>query len=249
MTPEKLYPLVTVKSLAPLKEFYCKHFACTVPIETHSYLHLVAPGGVELAFMTQETEARPRRLRGRGLPLSWRKSPWKISSASPAGRHQDRAGLARPMLEQRRQGTGAARTAGSRRPAPSFLVAEPRVVGPAVRIQLRHHMEAELVHATVRVDEALPRPLLVLLLGLVLHREERRRQLPPGRQQLGDLLREADLLRRNLGVAPHARQGVRREVVLQDERRPLGTPTGFLRRGASRRTKLPVAIGVVHGCR
>lgn len=68
MTSKKLYPLVTVASLAPLREFYCTHFGCSVPIEAPGYLHLIAPGGAELAFMTEGADA-PEAFSGQGLTL------------------------------------------------------------------------------------------------------------------------------------------------------------------------------------
>jgi len=68
MKIKKLYPLVTVTDLAPLRDFYCKHFACAVPTEAPGYLHLAAPGGAELAFMTQDAEA-PQAFAGAGLTL------------------------------------------------------------------------------------------------------------------------------------------------------------------------------------
>ncbi len=68
MTLKKLYPMVTVKSLEPLKDFYCKHFGWSVPTEAPGYLHLAAPGGAELAFMTQDKDA-PDAFAGQGVTL------------------------------------------------------------------------------------------------------------------------------------------------------------------------------------
>ena len=65
---KKLYPLVTVKSLAKLKDFYSTHFGCSVSNETAGYLHFAFPGGGELAFMTQDAEA-PQAFSGKGLTL------------------------------------------------------------------------------------------------------------------------------------------------------------------------------------
>jgi uncharacterized glyoxalase superfamily protein PhnB len=68
MKLEKLFPLVTVKSLASLKDFYCGHLGFAVSMETQGYLHLTGSGGAEVAFMTQDAEA-PEVFSGKGLTL------------------------------------------------------------------------------------------------------------------------------------------------------------------------------------
>lgn len=68
MNLKKLYALVTVESLADLKDFYCGHFGFAVTMEAPGYLHLAGQGGGELSFMTQDKEA-PERFAGKGLTL------------------------------------------------------------------------------------------------------------------------------------------------------------------------------------
>ncbi len=68
MKLKKLVPLVTVKSLASLKDFYCAHFGFAVSMETPGYLHLAGSSGAELAFMTQDAAA-PEAFTGKGLTL------------------------------------------------------------------------------------------------------------------------------------------------------------------------------------
>lgn len=57
MNPKKLYALITVETFTGLREFYCEHFGFSVSMEAPGYLHLVAAGGGELAFMTQDADA------------------------------------------------------------------------------------------------------------------------------------------------------------------------------------------------
>ncbi len=66
MNLEKLYALVTVKSFANLKEFYCEYFGFTVSMEAPGYLHLAGKGSGELAFMTQD-QCAPETFDGKGL--------------------------------------------------------------------------------------------------------------------------------------------------------------------------------------
>jgi predicted enzyme related to lactoylglutathione lyase len=68
MNLKKLYTLVTVESLAGLKDFYCAHFGFEVTMEAPGYLHLAGKGGGDLAFMTQDQDA-PERFGGKGLTL------------------------------------------------------------------------------------------------------------------------------------------------------------------------------------
>ena len=56
MKLKKMFPLVTVKSLASLKD-YCGHFGFAVTMEAQGYLHLAGSGAAEIAFMTQYAEA------------------------------------------------------------------------------------------------------------------------------------------------------------------------------------------------
>jgi uncharacterized glyoxalase superfamily protein PhnB len=66
MKLKKMFPLVTVKSLASLKDFYCGHFGFAVSMEAQGYLHLAGSGGTEIAFMTQDAEA-PEVFAGKGI--------------------------------------------------------------------------------------------------------------------------------------------------------------------------------------
>jgi predicted enzyme related to lactoylglutathione lyase len=68
MNLKKLYALVTVESLAGLKDFYCGHFGFVVTMEAPGYLHLAGQGGGELSFMTQD-KCAPARFAGQGLTL------------------------------------------------------------------------------------------------------------------------------------------------------------------------------------
>ncbi len=68
MNLKKLYALVTVKSFANLKAFYCEHFGFTVAMEAPGYLHLSGKGSGELAFMIQD-QAAPELFDGKGLTV------------------------------------------------------------------------------------------------------------------------------------------------------------------------------------
>jgi predicted enzyme related to lactoylglutathione lyase len=68
MNLKKLYALVTVESLAGLKDFYCGHFGFAVTMEAPGYLHLGGQGGGELSFMTQD-KCAPQLFTGQGLIL------------------------------------------------------------------------------------------------------------------------------------------------------------------------------------
>lgn len=68
MNLKKLYALVTVESLAEVKDFYCGHFGFAVTMEVPGYLHLAGQGGGELAFMIQD-KCEPARFSGQGLTL------------------------------------------------------------------------------------------------------------------------------------------------------------------------------------
>lgn len=112
MKLKKQVPLVTVKSLDGLKEFYCEHFGFRVAVESGGYLGLAAEGGSELAFMTQDhdavdpfggkglticlevhdVDAEARRLVAAGLPVEvpLRDNPWgdrSIILRDPVGIH------------------------------------------------------------------------------------------------------------------------------------------------------------------
>ena len=56
MKIKKLFPLINVKSLASLKDFYCGHFGFAVSMEAQGYLHLAGSGGAEIAFMMMARE-------------------------------------------------------------------------------------------------------------------------------------------------------------------------------------------------
>ena len=73
MQLKKLVPLVTVKSLAEVKDFYTTHFGFSPTMESDAYLGLAAKGGAEIAFMKQDTCA-PATFSGEGLTLC-RQSP------------------------------------------------------------------------------------------------------------------------------------------------------------------------------
>lgn len=66
MNLKKLFTLITVESLANLKDFYCEHFGFSVAMEVPGYLHLAGKGTGELAFMVQDKDA-PERFGGKGL--------------------------------------------------------------------------------------------------------------------------------------------------------------------------------------
>lgn len=68
MKLKKMFPLVTVKSLTSLKDYYCGHFGFQVSMETDGYLHLGGTGGAEIAFMTHDAEA-PEVFGGKGITL------------------------------------------------------------------------------------------------------------------------------------------------------------------------------------
>ena len=68
MQLKKLVPLVTVKSLAEVKDFYTTHFGFSPTMESDAYLGLAAKGGAEIAFMKQDTCA-PATFSGEGLTL------------------------------------------------------------------------------------------------------------------------------------------------------------------------------------
>jgi predicted enzyme related to lactoylglutathione lyase len=68
MNLKKLYALVTVESLAEVKDFYCGHLDFAVTMEAPGYLHLAGQGGGELSFMTQD-KCAPARFAGQGLTL------------------------------------------------------------------------------------------------------------------------------------------------------------------------------------
>jgi len=65
---KKLVPLVTVKSLAEVKDFYTTHFSFTPTMESEGYLSLAASHGAEIAFMKQDT-CPPALFSGEGLTL------------------------------------------------------------------------------------------------------------------------------------------------------------------------------------
>lgn len=99
MTLKKLFPLVTVKSLAPVKDFYGQHFGCAVPaqaqaFEAQGYLQLVAPGGAELAFMAEDAEAP--EFPGTGLTLCF-----EVDDVDAEAARLEKAGLpiVRPLQD------------------------------------------------------------------------------------------------------------------------------------------------------
>jgi predicted enzyme related to lactoylglutathione lyase len=67
MNLKRLCALVTVDSLAHIKDFYGEHFGFLVTTETPGYLHL-ANQGSELAFMVADKDA-PEPFGGKGLTL------------------------------------------------------------------------------------------------------------------------------------------------------------------------------------
>jgi predicted enzyme related to lactoylglutathione lyase len=68
MNLKKLYALVTVESLANLKDFYGDNFGFSVGTEAPGYLHLSGKGNGELAFMVQD-KCAPARFDGKGLTV------------------------------------------------------------------------------------------------------------------------------------------------------------------------------------
>lgn len=68
MKLNKLVPLFTVKSIAPLEAFYVAHFGLSVTMRTDGYLHMSGGDGAEVAFMSEDAEA-PRACSGEGVTL------------------------------------------------------------------------------------------------------------------------------------------------------------------------------------
>ena len=172
----------------------------------------------------------------------------RLGRRSPVRDH-DRARLADQPVEARDEGRRTPGTLGCRNEVVGRRVLKPPVVSAMTAVQLPHDFETPNGDSSVGIFEPRARPRLVLC-GIKPEGEEGVVKVPPGRDPLGQFAREPDPLRRHLAVATETRDGVRRKVALQDDRRAIGTRAKLVPRGSGRGTQLPVGFAFIefHRC-